>query len=366
MASATSPVWRGGAGAGGWDAGRVDDLTDRIHGGLAGAVVGDALGSLTETLSIRRIRELYGWLDDFTEFRFRPFGQERVVGAWTDDSSLVVAMARSVVEAGGVDLDAAVAHLMRWADDPSVAQFSGPSTSSAVARLRAGADPREVGRGEDGSATGASNGGGMKAAPAGWAHPGDVEAAARAAAVLCTPTHNTQVAISGAAAVAAAVARACVPGTTVDDVVDAAVEGALVGERVGLEQGREVAAPSIARRIRWAVEAARGADDLPAAVQEVADRIGAGLATHESVPAVFGLLAATDGDVNRTAVAAANVGDDTDTVGTMACAIAGTLGGIGAVDPAWYARVREVNGLHGDADLATLAAGLAAVATHRA
>lgn len=337
----------------------MTSLTDRIHGGLAGAVVGDALGSLTETLSRRGIRELYGWLDDFTEFRFRPFGQERPVGGWTDDSSLVVAMARSVVDAGGVELDAAVRRLLAWADDESVSRYSGPSTSAAVARLRAGEDPGEVGRGQE--STGTSNGGGMKAAPAGWAHPGDVEAAARAAAVLCTPTHNTQLAIAGAAAVAAACAVACQDGTRVDDVVAAGVEGARLGERFGLAQGREVAGPSIARRIGWAADVARAASSFETAVEDVADLVGAGLTTHESVPAVFGLLVAAGGDVNRVAVAAANVGDDTDTVGTMAGAIAGTLGGIATVHRPWYDLVTRVN----DVDLAGLANGLAAVVERR-
>lgn len=331
-------------------------LTDRIHGGLAGAVIGDALGSLTETLSRRQIRELYGWVDDFTEFRFRPFGQERVVGAWTDDSSLVVAMSRAVVDAGRVDLTAAVQRLLGWADDPSVSQFSGPSTSAAVARLRTGEDPHEVGRGTE--STGTSNGGGMKAAPAGWAHPGDVDAAARAAAVLCTPTHNTQLAIAGAAAVAAACAAACSDGATLDDVVAAGIEGARAGERLGLAQGREVAGPSVARRIGWAADAARSADGFEEAIVEVADRVGAGLATHESVPAVFGLLVAAGGDVNRVVVAAANVGDDTDTVGTMAGAIAGTLGGVDAVHRPWYDLVTRVNAV----DLESLARDLAAVA----
>lgn len=35
-------------------------LHARILGGMYGAVIGDALGAITETLSMRQIRELYG------------------------------------------------------------------------------------------------------------------------------------------------------------------------------------------------------------------------------------------------------------------------------------------------------------------
>lgn len=319
-------------------------LKNSIHGGLAGAVIGDALGAITETLSINQIRNLYGWIEDFQPLRHKPYDQDRVIGAWTDDASLVAAMMRAVIDAGEVELKAVINRLMEWADSPE-AKFSGPSTKRAVEQIAAGADPRIVGMGDVITFTGASNGGAMKAAPAGWAHPGDPEAAAHAAAVICTPTHNTQIAIAGAAAVAAACAQACVPGVTLESVITAGVTGAQIGESIGLSQGREVAGASVERRISWAVDVANAASSLDEAVVELADRIGAGLNTHESVPAAFGILAAARGDVNQTIICGANIGDDTDTVGTMAAAIAGTYSGFTAVNPDWYSLMVEVNGV---------------------
>lgn len=326
-------------------------LEDRIHGGLAGAVIGDALGAITETLSIRQIRELYGWVDDFTPLRHKPYDQNRVIGAWTDDASLVVAMANSIIDVGEVRLDAVVARLMEWAHDPALAKFSGPSTKRAVARIHAGEDAPAVGMGDVQSFTGASNGGAMKAAPAGWFNPGDVAAAAHAASVICAPTHNTQLAIAGASAIAGACAAACINGSDLGAVVEAALEAAAIGEAIGFAQGREVAGPSISRRIKWAVDIARAGEDLAATVEEIADRVGAGLNTYESVPAAIGLFVAAGGDINLTAIAAANIGDDTDTVGSMAAAIAGTYSGINSVNKDWYSLVSSVN----DLDIASLA-----------
>ena len=64
----------------------------------------------------------------------------------------------------------------------------------------------------------------MRVSPVGLINPGDVDRAIAEAVVACTPTHFTDVAVSGAAAVAAAVAAAMVPGATLDDILDAGKE----------------------------------------------------------------------------------------------------------------------------------------------
>ncbi|WP_236795617.1 ADP-ribosylglycohydrolase family protein [Amycolatopsis sp. GM8] len=327
---------------------------------MYGVVVGDALGSLTETLSQKEIFELYGWLDDFVDFRFKPYGQTRRTGAWTDDSSLIVYMSRAIIANRGATVAGFVQAFLDWSDDPSVVQYSGPTTRRALSRLRAGEDPGTVGRGSVESFTGTSNGGAMKAAPAGWLNPGDVDAAARTAAMICLPSHNTNVAIAGAAAIAAGCAVASA-GCTVDEIVAAAIEGATIGEGLGLEQGREVAGPSVARRIASATEVATNASTFKDAVRDIGEVVGSGLATAESVPAAIALVVAARGDVNLTAVGAANVGDDTDTVGTMAAAISGTFSGRAAANEEWYRLVSTVN----DIDLATLSAEFAAVVEGR-
>lgn len=334
------------------------ELRDRIHGGLAGAVIGDALGAITETMSIRQIREMYGWLDDFVELRFQPYGQDRVRGAYTDDASLVIEMAEAAVAGNGFTIDAVVHGLMRWSTDPIASQFCGPSTKRAIAMIAEGADPLEVGKGDVRSFTGATNGGAMKAAPAGWVNPGDIAGAARDAALICAPTHNTQLAIAGAAAIAGAVARAMVAGSTLDDIADAALEGARLGEEIGMSVGREVAGPALGRRISWALDIARSGGDERALLTDLADYLGAGLDTAASVPAAIGLVVLAQGDPERTAIYGANIGDDTDTVGCMAAAISGTFSGVAGIRPEWYRLVTEVNSL----ELESLATRLNAVA----
>ncbi len=94
-------------------------------------------------------------------------------------------------------------------------------------------------------------------------------------------THNTGVALAGAAAVAAAVS-AGVAGATVPEAAGAAVTAA----RRAAGHGRWVAAADVAARITWAtgLTAGRPAGEV---LDLVYTLVGTSLATQESVPAAF-------------------------------------------------------------------------------
>ena len=55
------------------------------------------------------------------------------------------------------------------------------------------------------------------------------------------------------------------------------------------------------------------------------------------------LLLLADGDPNELALMAANFGRDADTIGTMACSVAGALAGNLAIRPIWAAKVRAAS-----------------------
>ncbi|MBW0113065.1 ADP-ribosylglycohydrolase family protein, partial [Pseudonocardia sp. KRD-182] len=83
--------------------------------------------------------------------------------------------------------------------------------------------------------------------------------------------------------------------------------------------------------------------------------VGTSLATQESVPAAFAVLAAADGDPWLACRTAASLGGDTDTIAAMAGAVGGACGG--EVPAEAVALVRAVN----DLDLDALAAALVAL-----
>jgi ADP-ribosylglycohydrolase len=332
------------------------DLYDRVLGSLAWACIGDALGAPTEQRSIAEIRAIWGGRLERFEAppADAPFGKGRQAAQITDDSSQMLYLVDAYSE-HGPDLtprDVADA-LLRWADNAEYyPRFAGPSTRAGVDRLRAGENPAETGRIGRLTSEGTSNGAAMRVAPAGLAHPGDPAAAVRAALVTCLPSHGTNLAVAGAGCVAAAVAAALAPGAGLTEVVRAARWGAVEGERLGREHGREVAGPSVARRLDLALELAATADSLDDAVAAIAETVGTGLHISEAVPAALGILLAAGGDPWLAVVGGANAGDDTDTVACIAGSIAGALAGFGSVPADLYRQVCEAN----DVDLERRAA----------
>jgi ADP-ribosylglycohydrolase len=77
------------------------------------------------------------------------------------------------------------------------------------------------------------------------------------------------------------------------------------------------------------------------------------------VPAAFGVLVMAKGKPLPTAIYSAALSGDADTIGAMACAMAGAWQGAAAFDPAHIATLRTVNP---ELDFDGIAAGLAALA----
>jgi ADP-ribosylglycohydrolase len=323
---------------------------DRAAGALYGLAVGDALGMPTESFPRARIVELYGELVD----GFHPGRPDQAVapglpaGTVTDDTEQAVLLGELLVESGGrVDPAELGRRLLRWEESMrgrGVLGLLGPSTKKAVAALAAGADPVEAGR------SGTTNGAAMRITPVGIA-VADPDALLELVVEVCVPTHGTGVAIAGAAAVAAAVS-AGVAGADLAGAVCAAVAAA----RRGAARGRWVAAADVAARIEWATGLVAGRTPEEA-VDLIVDLVGTGLASQESVPAAFAVLAVAGDDPWSAGRLAASLGGDTDTIAAMAGAVAGACHGTAGLPDAARRTVAEVNGL----DLDRLAADLLAL-----
>src|SRR5437764_3152834 len=241
----------------------------------------------------------------------------------------------------------------------------GPSTKRAVAAILAGVPPEEAG------AAGATNGAAMRIAPVGIAVPvalhGPTPEARLSALVdrtvmASSVTHNTGIALAGAAAVAAAVS-AGVSGATVAEATALGIQAA----RLAAGRGHWVAGADVAARIEWAAglvagraQAGSQARSQAAGEAEAAGLIytlvGTSLATQESVPAAFAVLAAVPADPWRACRMAASLGGDSDTIAAMTGAIAGACHGAGSFPPEAVAAI-DAQGL----GLAALAGELLAL-----
>ncbi len=324
-------------------------LQSNILGCLYGQALGDAF-AMPAQVHPDDTERAFGWLDSW-----QAAPDDHIVhaglpaGRITDDSEQAFSIARAVIDAGAVTLQAAVNGLLAWYErvDGDNSPYVGPSTRRGVNALKRGEDPRTTGLWGD------TNGAPMRIAPIGLLHPGDVEGAVQDAATVCMPTHFTQPAVSGAGAVAAAVAQALAEGVSLDDVIAAGLRGA----ELGRAHGRRFFGCSVAFKIQQAREIAKCSADDRAKLRRLFDEVGATLNVPETVGAAFGILTMAQGDPKRTAILAANLSGDADTIGAIACAMAGAFAGFEAI-PAQDVDVLEADEVFQSYDARAIAAGL--------
>ena len=135
-------------------------------------------------------------------------------------------------------------------------------------------------------------------------------------------THHTGVAIAGAAAVAAAAGG----GIGDADRSSYSAPGIRAAE-LGQRRGEWAAGAVAARRIAWAIGPV-DPDDHDRSIRDIVELIGTSLATQESVPAAFAVLALHPNDPWQVCSTAASLGGDSDMIAAMAGAIAGACHGV--------------------------------------
>lgn len=341
---------------------KENDMYHRILGGLIGAAAGDAMGAATEARTKEQIEEYFG--HKVTDFEVPPmdtFGAGNKAGQVTDDFSLAYFVARHIVENGGIVTEKAVQEgLIDWSEHPwFFDRFAGPTTRLAIRRFK-GENIEESG-GVKLTTRQATNGAAMKIAPVGLLNAGNIEQAIQDAVTVTMVTHDNYLAVSGACAVAAGISQAAAAGADVYSVIQAGLYGAREGEYIGRKIARDVAGPSVVRRMEMAVDIGLSTLSEDDKIIEIGHCIGTGLHIAEAVPAAFGLFAAAKGQALASVINAVNVGYDTDTVATMSGALGGALQGADAFPAHFLPVLEEANGL----EIAALAQDLTEIARHR-
>jgi ADP-ribosylglycohydrolase len=325
-------------------------MKTRARGALYGLAIGDALGMPTQMLSRAEITERWGGL--LRGFEPAPPGHPIAAGmpagAVTDDTEQAVLLGRLLVRGdGAIDPRELAAALVSWEHDMAERgslDLLGPSTKRAVAAVLAGTLPEEAG------ASGGTNGAAMRIAPVGIAVGPNPLTLVDHVVAASRVTHNTGIALAGAAAVAAAVS-AGISGAGIAGATALAIDAA----RIAADRGHWVAGADVAARIEWATGLVAGRTQAQAA-ELIYTLVGTSLATQESVPAAFAVLAAVPGDPWHACLLAASLGGDCDTIAAMAGAIAGACHGVTAFPPKAIA-VIDAQGL----ELAALADDLYAL-----
>ena len=294
----------------------------------------------TEMLSRPQI--VARWGSRLTGFEPAPPGHPIAAGlpagAVTDDTEQAVLLGRLLVAGRGtVDPRELAEALVSWERDMAARGslgLLGPSTKRAVAAILAGAPPEQAG------ARGATNGAAMRIAPVGIAVPVSLGLSTLVDRVVAASyvTHNTGVALAGAAAVAAAVS-AGLDGAGIGEATAFAVDAA----EIASGYGHWVAGADVGARIGWATSLVAGREQAEAA-ELIYTLVGTSLATQESVPAAFAVAAAVPDDPWQACLLAASLGGDCDTIAAMVGAVSGACHGVGAF-PSEALTVIDAHGL---------------------
>jgi ADP-ribosylglycohydrolase len=311
----------------------------RAAGALTGLAVGDALGMPTQSLPRDQIKARYGQITGFEPGPpDQPIAPGMPAGSVTDDTEQALLLGRLLLDgAGRIDGHRLARELLAWEEDMrrrGSLDLLGPSTRAAVAAVAAGRPIEEAGR------FGTTNGAAMRITPVGIAVPAtDLDLLVDRVVEASWVTHNTGVALAGAAAVAAAVS-ASLDGADPATVTETAVRAA----QLAATRGHWIAAADIGARISWTVDLVAG--ERPEAAAELIYRlVGTSVATQESVPAAFAVLAVHPHDPWQATLLAASLGGDCDTIAAIVGAIAGAGHGVDAFPAAALQTISAVNHL---------------------
>lgn len=304
------------------------DSASRFLGALWGAVVGDALGVPVEFLDRAHVQ-----LDPVQAMR--GYGSHhQPPGTWSDDSSLALATLASLSARRALDEHDLARRFIAWLDDgymtPRGKVFDvGNTTSAAIARLRRGVEP-----GLAGGADAASNGNGslMRILPIalyfGQAPLSELVDRAHRASAL-THRHPQSLIACG---IYCLIARALMQGAAP---AEAYALGAAAAD--GQYRAEPAFAPELAPFGRLL------AGHLGALPEK--DIRSSGYVVHTLEASVWSLL--TTRSFEEAVLCAVNLGDDTDTTGTVTGGLAGLAYGVERVPAAWrdeLARAAELAG----------------------
>jgi ADP-ribosyl-[dinitrogen reductase] hydrolase len=280
-----------------------EQLADRYAGCLLALACGDALGGPVEFVSRDEIALRH------------PAGlREFIGGGWlnlasgeiTDDTQMTLALARSLVACGDLDMEDVEARFLAWFE--SQPKDVGRTTRAALRHLAAGLPWQEAGERAAQGGRAAGNGTVMRCAPVALRFRGHEDALRRASLDTARITHADARCTWGAVAVNQAIAH-LLDGGAKEGAVEAAIEGVEEAEVRGVVLGA-------AARSRHEVRSGGF----------VLDTIGAAfwcLLQHETA--------------EETIVAAVGLGDDADTTGAVAGALAGARHGARTIPARWLA-----------------------------
>ncbi len=281
------------------------ELKDRFRGCLLGLAVGDAVGTTVEFCprgSFKPLTDMVGG----GPFDLRP-------GQWTDDTSMALCLATSLIECRGFDARDQMERYCRWVDTGYLSSTGrcfdiGHTTASALCRFRQTGDPY-AGSNDPHSP---GNGSIMRLAPIPMFFFPDVDAAERFAAESSRATRGAAECLDACRLLARIICRA-LAGKPKDDVV--------LGDSKTFTGSEKI------------VAIARGAYR-----EKSREEIRGSGYVVESLEAAMWCFVHVEGFAEAILMAT-NLGDDADTAAALCGQVAGAYYGAQQIPVAWLERL---------------------------
>lgn len=291
------------------------DRRERFRGALLGLAAGDAVGTTLEFErpgSFTPITDMVGG----GPFRLRP-------GEWTDDTSMALCLAESLVECGGFDAADQMRRYLRWRDEGHLSSNGrcfdiGNTVSSALDHFERTGEPLAGATHE----RSAANGSMMRLAPVPLAFARTPAAAIEAAGMSSRTTHALPVCIDACRYLGGLIVGA-LDGVSREDLL------APMYAPVTDAWKEQPLAPAISRIAACSFHG-----------KSAAQVRGTGYVVDSLEAALWAL--ATGADFREGCLLAANLGDDADTTAAIYGQLAGAHHGIGGdrgIPVDWIARL---------------------------
>jgi len=287
-------------------------LSDRAAGALLGLAVGDALGATVEFMppgSFEPVTDMVGG----GPHRLQP-------GQWTDDTSMALCLAESLLECGGFDALDQMRQYVRWYREGYLSSTGtcfdiGKATRAALHRFEQSRDPYA---GSEAPNT-AGNGSIMRLAPVPLFFSADPLAAIRYAGESSRTTHAAREAVDACRYMAALIVGA-LHGVGKSELLDRAYSpvAGLWDDEPLITRVAEVAGGSFRRR-------------EPAAIR------GSGYVVESLEAALWAFDRSSS--FREGLLLAVNLGDDADTTGAVYGQIAGAYYGVEGIPGEWLERL---------------------------
>ncbi len=285
--------------------------SSRYRGALLGLAVGDALGVPAEFKRLGTFEPVTdliggGWLS-------------LPAGAWTDDTSMALCLADSLVTCGRFVPEDQLQRYLLWLDDGYFSSTGGfvdvgDQTRDALERFRRTGEPFPG----DHFPTEAGNAPLMRLAPVPMAYRADPDLAAKRAAESCRTTHGGQQAIDASRFFSALMVDALNGGPTL--------------ERVRSNLGEDL--PGFDGPVHEEVAAVIRGSYL---YKEPPEIQGDGYVVKALEAALWAL--SRNNDFESGVLAAVNLGDDADTTAAIFGQLAGAIWGVDAIPERWLEKL---------------------------